>query len=131
MTTRELGQKGEQLAAEWLEAQGYTIFDRNYIFEKGELDLVAFIPNELVFVEVKTRTLSPHYDQPYAEASIDERKQALLFRTAEAYLYERQLTTIPARFDVIIIELQTDGETNLIHHPNALQFVSRFKPRFR
>jgi putative endonuclease len=131
MTTREIGQQGEQLAAEWLEAQGYTIFDRNYVFERGELDLVAFIPNELVFVEVKTRTLSPNYSQPYAEAAIDERKQALLFRTAEAYLYERQLTTVPARFDVIIIEFTPSHEPNLIHHPNALQFVSRFKPRFR
>ena len=54
----ELGKKGEDLAAGFLEAKGYHIMDRNYRFMKAEVDLVALQlePAELVFVEVKTRS---------------------------------------------------------------------------
>ncbi|MEL7341821.1 MAG: YraN family protein, partial [Bacteroidota bacterium] len=54
----ELGQQGEDIAAGYLEAKGFQILDRNYRFQKGEIDIVALMldPAELVFVEVKTRS---------------------------------------------------------------------------
>ena len=55
-TTKQIGDHGEELAASYLEAKGWLIFDRNYRFEKAELDIVATDRNYIIFVEVKTRS---------------------------------------------------------------------------
>ncbi len=57
--TKELGRRGEQLAAEHLERLGYRVLDRNYRTRHGELDLVLTDEDEefIVFCEVKTRRL--------------------------------------------------------------------------
>ena len=52
----ELGQKGEKIAADFLEKAGYEILERNWVFQKAELDIVAQKENILAIVEVKTRT---------------------------------------------------------------------------
>ena len=54
---KAVGQRGEDLAAEYLESQGWTILDRNWRCLEGELDLVALSPDRvLVFCEVKCRS---------------------------------------------------------------------------
>ena len=52
----ELGRRGEQLAVDHLQAVGYRILDRNWRCPSGELDVVALDGDELVVVEVKTRS---------------------------------------------------------------------------
>jgi putative endonuclease len=52
---RRLGEKGEQLAAQHLEARGCEVVARNFRTRFGELDLVARDARFLVFCEVKTR----------------------------------------------------------------------------
>ena len=51
-----MGARGEDIAAEWLERHGYTIVDRNWRCARGEVDIVARCADDLVFVEVKTRS---------------------------------------------------------------------------
>ena len=51
-----LGKRGEELAAAFLESEGYTILDRNWRCPQGEIDLVALDGVDTVFVEVKTRS---------------------------------------------------------------------------
>lgn len=51
-----LGRCGEDIAAEHLERQGYRILERNWRCARGEIDIVASRGNQLVFVEVKTRS---------------------------------------------------------------------------
>ena len=116
---QEIGQLGEQIAAQYLESRGYLIFDQNYHFGKGEIDLVAFIPNEIVFVEVKTRSNTQF---EYPEQAVTSQKKKLLYQTAEAYLYERKLETVPARFDVISIGLDDPD------HPDIQHFIDAFRP---
>ena len=55
MKKTELGARGEALAADYLEKNGYRILDRNYRCRMGEIDLVARKENTLAFVEVKLR----------------------------------------------------------------------------
>lgn len=56
MNNREFGQKGEDLACEYLIKNGYSIVDRNVHFSKFcEIDIIAMYKNKYVFVEVKTR----------------------------------------------------------------------------
>lgn len=56
--SRALGSHGERVAAEYLQAQGMEILERNWRCPHGELDIVAFErdANTLVFVEVKTKS---------------------------------------------------------------------------
>lgn len=111
----DLGKAGEDLAAGFLEAKGYTILDRNYRFLKAEVDIVAlnFEQPELVFVEVKTRTYAGP-DAPLPEESVSAAKQNLIFRAADAYIYEKQMRTVPIRFDIVAVQIHP--EHPLIHH---------------
>ncbi|MFJ4219066.1 YraN family protein [Curtobacterium luteum] len=54
-TTARLGVQGESLAADWLRQRGYRIVERNWRCARGEVDIVAWDGDTLVFVEVKTR----------------------------------------------------------------------------
>lgn len=110
----ELGEQGEQLAADFLEAKGYNILDRNYRFRRAEIDLVALRmePAELVFVEVKTRSQT---EFTHPEEAVDEAKRKAMFRAADSYIYERQLSTVPVRFDIIAISMD-NPEHPIIHH---------------
>jgi putative endonuclease len=117
-STNEIGDRGEALAAAFLEDAGYRVLERNYRFGHNEVDLVCLDPRkggEIVFVEVKTRS-GTGFGPP--EASVTEEKRAALTEVSRAYLHERQLEGAPARFDVVGI-LLTDGEPEIEHHENA------------
>jgi len=117
-TTNDIGDRGEDLAAAFLQEAGYRVLERNYRFERNEVDLVCRDPErdgEIVFVEVKTRTGSG-YGPP--EASITEEKQESLIAVSRAYLHERALDGTPARFDVVAI-LLADEQPQIDHYENA------------
>lgn len=123
MTTKRTGDRGEALAAAYLEDRGYRILERNYRYERAEVDLVCFLPAEdyrrggvLVFVEVKTRT-GLGYGRP--EEAVDEAKQRQLRHAARAYLYETGLEGAPARFDVVSVLLEPGAEPAFEHFENA------------
>jgi putative endonuclease len=118
----ETGKQGEALAAGLLEAKGYHILDRNYRFEQAEVDLVALRlePAELVFVEVKTRSTR---SGGYPEAAVTPAKQRLLFKAADAYIYEKQLFTVPVRFDVIAVELHDPQNPLFQHFEDAFRMI--------
>ena len=130
MSTKQTGDRGEDLAAAYLEAKGYTILARNYRFERAEVDLVCFQPaddyaqgGELVFAEVKTRS-GLGYGRP-EEAVTDEKKRHLI-RAARAYLYEHKLEGSPCRFDVISILLHRAAKPEVEHFENAFVAFNAF-----
>ncbi|HYW34214.1 MAG TPA: YraN family protein, partial [Balneolaceae bacterium] len=91
---RDKGREGEELAAAYLESKGYTILERNYFFERAEVDLVAHDDNAIVFVEVKMRK-NTTFGEP-AEFVTDE-KQKNVLKAAEAWIYERKMAGAPVR----------------------------------
>lgn len=95
--------KGETLAAQFLEKKGYAILERNYRFDRGEIDLVAKDGQELVFVEVKAR-YSRDYGAP--EESVTPAKEVQLKKVAEGYLYEHNIENQSCRFDVVTISYE-------------------------
>ena len=120
-TTKHIGDRGEDVAADYLEAQGYTILERNYRFERAEVDLVCFQPQgdasgEMVFVEVKTRT-GLGFGRP--EDAVDEAKQRQIIKAAKAYLYESRMENARSRFDVIGVVLQGEDDPEIEHFENA------------
>lgn len=98
----KFGKLGEDLACKYLQNNGYKILERNFEAKQGEIDIIAMEQNELVFIEVKTRT-NTNYGKPIE--AVDNRKQKHLIKTVEYYLYARKLENEFVRIDVIEIYL--------------------------
>ena len=57
MTNKSFGNRGEYLARLFLEEKGFVFIRANYRTKHGEIDLIMQENDEIVFVEVKTRTV--------------------------------------------------------------------------
>ena len=105
MTNKEIGDRGEMVALNHLADKGYNILERNYRYQKSEVDIIAEIENFIVFVEVKTRATS-RLTEP--EESVNQKKQQLLISAAQHYLEENELDK-EARFDIVSILYSGDN----------------------
>jgi putative endonuclease len=97
-----LGRKGEELAVARLKELKYKILERNYKCFLGEMDIIAREKDTLVFIEVKTRA-TQKFGSP--AAAVNERKQRKLSQVALTYINQKKLAAVPARFDVVSVEL--------------------------
>ena len=100
-----LGNLGEDLACDFLIKKGYKILERNFVWRKNEIDIIAEDEKErnVVFIEVKTRN-TDYFIQPFE--AVDFKKQKAIIKVANAYIRNRNLD-LEARFDVISI-IQTE-----------------------
>ena len=96
-TRRTLGARGEAAVAEWYEARGYTVVDRNWRCREGELDLVVRHGRLFVFCEVKTRT-STLFGAPIE--AVTREKAARIRRLAARWLEDAPMPAREIRFDV-------------------------------
>lgn len=101
-----VGRRGEDLATQHLQHQGYTVHERNWLCKGGELDIVAHDGQEWVFVEVRTRR-APNTDT--ALESFTPAKQARLLTAVQAYRDTHDLEDEPWRLDLIVIALHAGG----------------------
>lgn len=107
MNNRDFGTKGEDLAAHYLQSEGWNILARNFrVGRMGELDIVAKDGEYISFVEVKTRS-STLYGTPGEAVSFS--KQATIRRLAQAYIERHKLYDSPVRFDVIELHMDRNG----------------------
>lgn len=109
---RELGARGEALAAGYLEGLGFRILDRNWRNRHGELDLVAREGQALVAIEVKTRS-GTGYGGPLE--AITARKSARLRRLLLDWARAHEAHAPLLRVDAIGIVLRR-GEAPRIEH---------------
>lgn len=105
-----LGKQGENLATEYLRQKGYEILHRNWRSGRAEVDIIARIGNDWVFVEVKTRE-TDYFGYP--EESVDKAKQKQLQKAADAYLEEFEVQG-EIRFDIVAIVLNENKQE--VHH---------------
>jgi putative endonuclease len=117
-TTRNIGKYGEDLASAYLESKDWLIFDRNYSFEKAEVDIVATDRNYIVFVEVKFRS-DTYFGQP--EDYVTPKKEENIKKAAEAWIYERKMETAVVRFDVISIVQKGNQAPQITHFEDAFR----------
>ena len=116
-----LGHKGEDMAAEYLEQEGYCILSRNWVNNgRKELDIVATKDDVIIFVEVKTRRLGSVTSPIRA---VDVRKQHRICLAADSYLKIFRVD-LPCRFDVISI-IYNDEASKVEHIEDA------FRPKQR
>jgi putative endonuclease len=95
----ETGKNGETEARAYLEKKGYKILEANWRFHHYELDIVATNDEELIIVEVKTRS-DKYLVAP--EKSIDSRKIRRIVTASDAYTRKYDID-LPVRFDVICL----------------------------
>lgn len=113
--TKALGAFGEAWAAGYLTRQGYRIVDRNVRFRVGEIDLIAWDGDELVFIEVKCRRTA-RYGAP-AE-SITPARFARLTRAVESYL--QCLANPPESYRVDLVAVVV-GHSGAVEHAELLR----------
>jgi putative endonuclease len=116
MDRSEIGRRGEDAAAVYLERQGMEIIDRNWRTGRGEIDIIALDEDTLVMCEVKTRT-SHRSGTP--EEAVSETKRKRLSRLARSYLAVCSLEPCPVRFDVVSIDVISADRALLRHHRAA------------
>lgn len=112
----EIGRWGEDLALDFLKGNGFQLLARNWRYQKGEIDLVMKSSSTLLFVEVRTRSVTS-YVPPYP--SIPRKKWKLLRYTASAY--RRQMIFKPKimQFDVVGVIHQHGTLKEILHYENV------------
>lgn len=108
---KQTGKLGEDAACRYLEQAGYTVAERNWRCRSGEIDLIAYRGDRLVFVEVRTRRAGGRFGT--AAESVNLKKQRQVRETALVYLRSAGKAAVPVRFDVIAVQLNAAGDTVL------------------
>lgn len=139
---KQTGNRGEDLAVEYLQKKGYRIEERNFRTRFGELDIVCWDKETLVFVEVKTK-IGHDFGEP--EEMVNKSKLAQVQRMGEVYIelktqeLEKSIPSGPGladwgplrpgpgegwrgqcRVDVVAIVLREDGEVEKLEHYEAV-----------
>ena len=99
---RDVGKRGEKIAAGFLKQRGYEMLGANIRTPFGELDLVAKKDGVIVFVETKTR-VTDSLGPPYLNVTGDKARR--LVHNAMSYLKRRGKTNAYWRIDVVSVKL--------------------------
>jgi len=100
VSSKEIGQLGEEAAKKHLQRIGYRIIDTNFSSRMGEIDIIAYDDTVLAFIEVKARK-NTRYGTP--GQAVDWKKQKKIYKAAMTYLSRNKLFYNQVRFDVIEI----------------------------
>jgi putative endonuclease len=111
----DLGNEGEEMAALHLIRSGYDILIRNYMYQKGEIDIIARKKDVIIIVEVKTRS-TPDFGDPqdFLKAGQIQR----LVATANHFVENFVEDDVDVRFDIIAI-IKNKAGTKLEHIEDA------------
>lgn len=112
LRSRAVGQHGENVAAQYLQDQGYVLIDRNWRGVQGEVDLIALDGSTLVVCEVKARTSA---DFGGARVAVTAQKLDRLRRLLDEWRSDHQIAVDAVRIDVIAISVQRRGAAHLEH----------------
>lgn len=114
----ELGQWGEEVAANYLESKGYRILERDWKSGHRDLDIIARTANEVVFVEVKTRR-TREFGNPFE--AVDYRKRRNLLAAINQYVRYRRID-MPFRLDIISIIAEDMSHPEIEHIEDVQMF---------
>ena len=127
MSTKEVGNFGEQIAEKYLKNKGYQILDRNYSCrfpgspQKGEIDIVAKKSDIISFVEVKSLKENPKIaGNFFPEVKVNFWKQRKLIKTAESWLMKNKIPLNSKwQIDILAIEIGKE-KIKIFHFENAI-----------
>jgi len=111
LNKRKTGTAWENAAADYLAEQGMRIVASNFRCRQGEIDLIGYHGEYLVFVEVKYRSST---QKGYALEAVDYRKQCKICRVADYYRYSHGMgDNVSVRYDVVGFQ---DGEIHWVQN---------------
>ena len=110
---KDIGAYGEDISESYLRNLGYSILHKNFRCKSGEIDLIASNKNYICFIEVKTR-YGKNFGIP-AE-SVFYSKQHKIFKTAQMYIYMKNIMNTNFRFDVIEVILNAENNNYIVNH---------------
>ncbi|NDI33407.1 YraN family protein [Chengkuizengella sediminis] len=115
----KIGQIGEQFSVQFLESNNYHVKEINWRCKIGEIDIIAYEKDILVFLEVRTRRDTGKFGTP--QESINYTKQHKVRSASQVYLMTNNKLNGKIRFDAICILLNKKGDTllSLDHIKNA------------
>lgn len=111
----DIGNKGEEIAEKYLINKGYIILEKQWRYNRAEIDLICKKDGALIFVEVKSRT-SIAFGPP--EDFVTNKKKKLMSAAASAYMTKINHEWF-IRFDVISIIIHHDDSHELQHFEDA------------
>lgn len=95
-----VGDSGEEIAKNYLKKQGYRIVKTNYKNKIGEIDIIAYEKDVLVFIEVKYRK-NDAFGLP--REAVNYHKQMKIRKVASVFINQNRLFDKVCRFDVVEI----------------------------
>jgi putative endonuclease len=113
--TKKTGDKGEQLAVDFLIKAGYSILDRNFRSGKSEIDIIAELKDFIVFIEVKTRS---EFQNNNPGDLLSHAQQNRITNAAHDYIITKDID-LEARFDLMIVVLEQGNKTKIEHIEDA------------
>ena len=117
LDAKELGRRGEEEAARYLQGEGWIILERNARIGRCEVDLIVTRGVVLAFVEVKSRR-GVGFGGPLD--SITPRKMRHIARAAAGWIQERGLPRgMEVRFDAVGVLWARDAPPRIVHEPDA------------
>jgi putative endonuclease len=111
----DTGKIGEQLATEYLQTKDYMIIERNWRYNRAEIDIIAKKGRSIIFVEVKTRS-SLAFGTP--ASFVSARKERFMMQAASVYAHETNHDW-EIRFDIIAILLKKNHAPEITHFEDA------------
>ncbi len=108
------GKKGEKIACNYLIKNGYSILQKNFKNNIGEIDIIAKYGSIIVFVEVKSRNNTTY---GYAYEAVTYNKRRKIIKTAKSYIRFNKIDNTQFRFD--IIEVYFNKKKKINHIENA------------
>lgn len=114
--SKALGDRGEDLAARFLQRAGWTVTHRNFRMGRKEIDLVARRGEAVAFVEVKTRA-GRGYGHPLEAITWKKRRE--IGQVAAAWIDRHGAPGVTYRFDAVAILTEGDGEPRIEHVEDA------------
>lgn len=118
MTKDELGNWGEEYSVIYLQKKGYEVVERNYRFQKNEIDIIAKFGNNLIIVEVKTRQTA-EIGEPWR--AVTKSKQKQIIKVANQYVQANQIE-LDVRFDIVSI-VHNSYRTEIDHIEGAFDVL--------
>jgi len=112
MNNKQKGDLGEDIACRYLLSKGAEILESNYKIKTGEIDIITKLENEIVFVEVKSRS---NIKYGYPSEAVNYKKIKKIVNTAKYYILKKNLHNVPIRFDVIEVYLNENKVNHIVN----------------
>lgn len=113
----DFGNLAEELAADFLVEKGYKILQKNFRYQRAEIDIIAEFQDQIIVVEVKARG-TDIFMAP--EEAVTKTKIKLLVLAADQYLKHHNINK-EVRFDIITVLPDNSGKLEIKHLQDAFQ----------